>query len=229
MVAAANGACALDGVSGGLAASGIIGRMANQIGSLGGLPETRGGLINATSEPHNVHPLWRTGLVSGSFESRSALTWNPEGMTGFSLRTTFATDQITGQEAQVVVESLIRERTLIIRMSGTELAGAPTVVDFRVTMADGRALPHWLDRVGAQVLMGERPVDAEVLELHITANLSDGSTIERDVSIQAITGEIQPLVLGKRTELMPLFTDQLQHQAQRNDNAFGKLMLALAG
>jgi hypothetical protein len=29
--------------------------------------------------------------------------------------------------------------------------------------------------------------------------------------------------------LMPLFTDQLQHHAQRNDNAFDKLMLALAG
>ena len=138
-------------------------------------------------------------------------------------------DSQTGQEAQVVVESLVRERTLILRVFSTELPNYAKVVGYRVTMADGRALPAWLDRVGSQVLMGERPVDAEEVKLHVTAILSDGSTIERDVVVQTNSGEIQPLKLGKRSEAAPLFTDQLGHFAKLNDNQFERLLSALAG
>lgn len=203
--------------------------MANQISGLGGIGGTRAGASVASIEAYEAHALWRTGLLTDSHFSRSSLVWQPEGLTGFSLRSTFATESATGREAQVVIESLVRERTLILRVFSTELAGHAKVVDYRVTAADGRALPSWLDRVGPQVLMGERPVDAEEVKLHVTAILSDGSTIERDVVVQTNSGEIQPLVLGKRTETAPLFSDQIQHFAQGRDNGFAKLLAALAG
>jgi hypothetical protein len=208
---------------------GIVDAAANQVSSLGGIGGTRSGATVAQSEVRETHTLWKSGFANGDHSSRSATVWQPEGMTGFSLRSTFAMDSQTGKEAQVVVESLVRERTLILRVFSTELPSYAKVVDYRVTMADGRALPAWLDRVGSQVLMGERPVDAEEVKLHVTAILSDGSKIERDVVVQTNTGEIQPLKLGKRSDAAPLFTDQLGHFAQLNDNNFEKLLLALAG
>ena len=229
VVAAVHDAGGINSIGSGIAVKGIVDTVANQISGLGGIGGTRMGATVASIEPHETHTLWRTGLPTDSYFSRTSLVWQPEGLTGFSLRSTFATESATGREAQVVIESLVRERTLILRVFSTELAGHAKVVDYRVSMADGRALPSWLDRVGPQVLMGERPVNAEEVKLHVTAILSDGSTIERDVVVQTNSGEIQPLALGKRTEAAPLFSDQIQHLAQGRDNGFAKLLVALAG
>jgi hypothetical protein len=59
--------------------------------------------------------------------------------------------------------------------------------------------------------------------------MSDGTTIERDVVIQTNSGEIQPLKETKRSDAMPLFSDQLRHLAERDNTEFERLLLALAG
>ena len=106
------------------------------------------------------------------------------------------------------------------------------MVDYTVELANGQALPRWLSYNGQRVIMGERPADVEKIELHITARLSDGSVIERDVVVQTNSGEIKPLTPMRRSEVVPLFTDQLRQHAALQYNRpteFAALLRALAG
>jgi VCBS repeat-containing protein len=229
VVDAVNEAGYLDGVNPYLTVDGIIQLTANRISQLGGFADARTGIANATREPQDIHPLWRAGHFNEDRSTHGTMTWRPEGLTGFSLRSTFAIDSSSGAEAQVVMESLIRDRTLIVRLSSTEVPQHAHVVGYEVTSADGSPAPAWLDRIDAGVLMGQWPVDAEFLDLRVKAILSDGTTVERDVEIQLNSGEIQPLKLEKRTEVIPLFSDQLQRHAQQKDSEFDILIMALTG
>ena len=124
---------------------------------------------------------------------------------------------------------MIRDRQMIVNFSHTDLVGHAKVVEYRVMQADGRPLPAWLNQAGGNILLGEHPVDVEKVQLHVIAIMSDGTTLERDVEIQTMSGEIQPLKESKRSEAMPLFTEQLRNFAEREQNDFEKLVEALAG
>jgi VCBS repeat-containing protein len=221
------------GLPTGIAASGIVDLAANQISHLGGLAN-RGGLVGSTgqfgtTDPRLTSPVWQLqNLISERFGAPGS-NWNPEGLTGFSLRYTFAADPASNARGQIVLDSIVRDRTLIVNLSSTRIADHAHVVEYRVMQADGRPLPGWLDRAGANVLIGERPVDVEEIKLHVIAVMSDGSTIERDVVIQTNSGEIQPLKDTKRTDVMPLFSDQLRQFAERDETEFERLLTALAG
>ena len=122
----------------------------------------------------------------------------------------------------------MRDRTLIVNLSSTSIPSHSRVVEYRVMQADGRPLPGWLDRVGTQVLMGEHPVDVEVVKLRVIAILSDGTSIERDVEIRTTTGEIQPLK-AKPAAVVPLFTDQLRRAGEQGSEDFQRMLKALGG
>ena len=47
--------------------------------------------------------------------------------------------------------------------------------------------------------------------------------------IQTNSGEIQPLNESKRSDMMPLFSDQLTTFAERDQTEFERLLQALAG
>ncbi len=232
VVAAVHDAGTLNSIADGISAQGIVVATANQIGNLGGLSghtvsSTVGGDITGTTKT-----IWQSGFATESHSARATMLWQPEGLTGFSLRSTFAMDSSTGREAQVVVESLVRDRSLILRLSSTEVLGKAHVVDYSVELANGQALPRWLSYNGQRVVMGERPADVERIELHITATLSDGSVIERDVVVQTNSGEIKPLTPMRRSDVVPLFTDQLrQHAAVQHSHSleFSTLLRALTG
>jgi Cadherin-like domain len=204
----------------GITASGIVDAAAHRISGLGGL--TQGERI----DPREINPVWRLQNLINQRFGHAEGTWNPEGLTGFSLRYTFAADQ-TG-EAQIVMESLVRERTLIVNLSSTQIKDHATVVEYKVMQADGKPLPNWLSFAGSNVLIGERPVDQEVVKLRVIALMSDGSTIERHVVIQTTSGEIQPLE-SKRADVAPMFSDQLDQYANAEDQSFDELLRALAG
>jgi large repetitive protein len=214
----------------GIAARGIVGIAANQISSLGGLGSYGSPTGQAVhTDPRTSSPVWQLQhLISERFGG-SHDNWNPEGLTGFSLRFTFAADPLSPARAQIVLDSLVRDRTLILNLSSTQIPDHARVVEYRVMQADGRPLPGWLDRVGTNVLMGERPVNVEDVRLRVIALMSDGTTLERDVVIQTSSGEIQPLADGKRADVMPLFTEQLRQFAQADNTEFERLLTALAG
>jgi hypothetical protein len=159
------------------------------------------------------------------------------GLTGFSLRFNTADgtipDGVPSGSSQIVLESLVRNGNLIVTLSSIQIPGQASVIDYRVMQADGRPLPTWLDRNG-KTLTGHRPADSETLKLKVIGILSDGTTIERDVVIQTISGEIQPLegsnlAGSKRAALAPTFSEQLRTFAEARDAAFDQLQLALAG
>lgn len=115
-----------------------------------------------------------------------------------------------------------------MRLSSTELPNHAHVIDYSVMQADGKPLPIWLDRAGGDLLIGNRPIDSEELKLRVIARLSDGTTIERHVVIQSVTGEIQPLQLERRADLAPIFTDQLERETRRASVDIDSLAAALA-
>jgi hypothetical protein len=60
------------------------------------------------------------------------------------------------------------------------------------------------------MLLVEIPIEGGTLDLTIAAHLSDGTVIERSVTIQNATGEVQPLAPG--ASRAPLFDEMLRQQ-----------------
>jgi len=86
------------------------------------------------------------------------------------------------------------------------------VVNYRVTMVDGSALPEWLrmDDSGALVT-GYPPVGLEELQLRIEVVLTDGSTIIRYIEVDLTSGEIASIdEINSENVAGSSFSDQLQ-------------------
>ncbi|MBX9926717.1 MAG: cadherin-like domain-containing protein, partial [Hyphomicrobiaceae bacterium] len=156
--------------------------------------------------PDQARTIWETAFYPGS---RSSFPSEPEGLTGFSLRLGLAGYSIESSDrSQVIIETLVRERTLIVQISNT--AGSEKrVVDYRVLRADGGPAPAWLDRVGPNLLVGQRPADVEQIGLRVIVVFSDGTTEAKSVSIETMSGEIKPLLVGDRADIRLPFMEQL--------------------
>ena len=144
-------------------------------------------------------------------EYRGAGHWGPEGLSGFSLRFSLGiaqSDQSHG--GQVILETLVRDRVLLVQISNTFAMSEGPATEYRIMQADGKPLPDWLDKTNGTLLIGEHPADVEVLRLRVIAILSDGTTITREVEIRTSTGEIQALLVERRTEVPRMFSDQLE-------------------
>ena len=89
-------------------------------------------------------------------------------------------------QSQLVVESLVQEHVIYIDIdyeTGSEI----DVNTYRATLASGEPLPDWLKiDPNAGLLIGDVPVDAEVIELRLEVNLSDGTQIVRYVEVQLV-------------------------------------------
>ena len=130
---------------------------------------------------------------------------------------------------QIIIESLVRDRTLILQITNTLTPGDKRIIDYRVTRADGTALPAWLDRVGKDLLIGEHAPDEEVINLRVEAIYSDGSTAVEEVTIQTSTGEIQPLKNIQKDATPPaLFKDQLKARPTLSTGQIENLGRAIA-
>jgi hypothetical protein len=167
--------------------------------------------------------------LSREFNSRLGQTFaDPNGLSGFSLRFAIGDSGIEhSQIGQLIVETLVRERILLINITNTFEQVGDGLVEYRVLQADGKPLPGWLSRADDGVLMGEHPANVEVLELKVIAIRGDGSTIVREVRIDTNTGEILPLDRVQRSEAPLMFGDQLRAQAMLSEHEIGNLARAL--
>ncbi len=194
------------------------------LGTIGDLPAN--GAIG-----HLLGRLMPTSFGNGGQDAayfRDTAVWAPQGLTGFSLRyhvVEFDDPLLEHDHRQIVLDSMVRDRTLYIQVrkllaksdpalierdlivgtsNGTPFRAGTEINQLNVTLSDGRPLPAWLDRVGTGLLMGERPADADRIDLRISASMSDGSSITRHVTIDTNTGEIQPLEQQeRRSEQLP--------------------------
>ena len=176
--------------------------------SLNGLPSLSGSSSILGTEIDRLDGIWSSVQRLVSSGAGAGGTWGPEGMTGFSLRYGGLGGSSTSE--LISIESLVRERALMINAQGIGHEAGKSVVEFRFLQANGRPLPSWLNEASDGFLIGERPSDVERLELRVIAVLEDGTVIEKDVVIDTMAGEIKPLETGRRTELPPMFYDQFE-------------------
>ena len=110
---------------------------------------------------------------------------------GFSLKFGDAARQRLGEGGTgVAIEALVTDQVLTITLKEIGKADGVGVLDYQVSSADGQRLPGWLDRPVDDLLHGRIPANVEVLDLEVTALLSDGRTISQSVRIWTATGEI---------------------------------------
>ncbi|MCB1521352.1 MAG: tandem-95 repeat protein, partial [Hyphomicrobiaceae bacterium] len=209
-----NGISQLNSIAGSLGVDNVVVAAANGIQSLGGIGEigADGKTISSVLAQQELSRLSAIGEQYLGLQSGS--TWDVRGLTGFSLRFQLGADGAGFDGDELVVESLVRERVLILHL-GTRFSDfGSRAVEYRVTQSDGRPLPAWLDRVGRDVIVGQRPASVETLQIKVTAVSADGASVTRNVTIEAVTGEIQPLASTNTNVVPNMFSDELH---RRND------------
>lgn len=217
----------LGSIANSLTEAGVVVAAANGAQSLGGISGTVSDtLITQTIEYERMRSL--EGFA-GFERSRDLLSI--DGLPGFSLRRDVPGNLggLSSQE-QVVIESLVRGRTLIVQVTNTVSDGARKIVDYRFSQIDGRPLPQWLDRAGRDLLIGERAANSETIKIRVEAVYDDGKVVVQDVRIDTATGEIQPLKAGQQGMLAPkLFHEQFRIQQMLSPDEVQSLGRLLAG
>ncbi len=198
----------LSGLANQLSAEGVVLAAANSGRSLNGIGSmsANGAIIETIRAERAIEIAGAAGF------ERSNQVWNIECLPGFSLRNNVPGNLGgLGSREQVIIESIVRERTLIVQISNTLKTGDKRIVDYRITQADGTPLPEWLNRAGKELLIGQREPNQEFISLKVEALYTDGSVVVEQVKIDSATGEISPLKPGRQGFLQPkLFGDQLR-------------------
>ncbi len=209
-----------------LSAEGIVMAATNGIRSLGGLSSLRsdGAVLDTIRAERAREILFRAGFEASFGQSRL------EGLPGFSLRNDVP-GNLGGLSAreQIIVESLVRNSTLMLQISNTIEDGTRRIVEYRVTQSDGTPLPKWLNKAGPDFLIGRHDVGVENISLRIEAVYSDGSMFSENVRINATTGEIQKIADHRAENVAPppMFSDQFRAQPLLTDSQVEGLSRAL--
>ena len=214
-----------------LGADGIIIQTANQIDNLHGTGSNAGATDDVQSALSN-DSLWQFAQAMDKFNDTGADSWQPQELTGFSLRQPFA--QGTGHEDSVganhiVIDTLVRHEQLFIQVTRDGQADGEQIAEFRFTRADGRALPDWLRAAQGGLLIGNRPVNVTHIDISVTAVLDDGSVQTTAVTIQTTSGEIKLLEkISLNGDLGLTFAEQLTGHSESESTSLDQLAKALA-
>ncbi|MGC4026057.1 MAG: Ig-like domain-containing protein [Mesorhizobium sp.] len=151
------------------------------------------------------HPLFRGG---------SALT-DPDGRDG----------------TWFMVSTIMREGVLQLTIltadgeRGAEIASGHTV-----TLADGRALPSWVEMDRGGMLIGHPPAGQAFIDLKIQAMDKDNRVIVDNVRIDLTTGVVATHTSDQRTDAGPLlFSDQTTAGIEMSIERANSLAAALTG
>ena len=98
--------------------------------------------------------------------------------------------------------STSKDRMLTISLSGIPGFTLPSIVDVDVRQLDGTPLPYWLDGSLLRQITGLAPAGVEFIDLHVRVVLSDGTTVSKNIRVDAATGEIEELP-DRRTDAGP--------------------------
>ena len=166
-------------------------------------------LLNGSAAVHRIATLYNQAWTgSDPFSVLSVGGWSPVTTIGSSLRVGAEGSTVNGATS-FMVQSNVHEGVLSLTFEETGAqTDHPHVIDYRVTLADGRALPDWLERPSIDLLRGHRAADAETVDLSVTAVYSDGTQLSQSVRVHALTGVIETLP-GRRAAITPtLFSRQ---------------------
>ena len=202
----------LRSIAGQIGANGAVLAAANGVRDLDGIASINdSGMVVETIRVERARDImWQAGF------DREFQEYEIEGLPGFSLRNNVP-GNLGGLSAreQVVIESLVRQETLIIQISNTVEAGVKRIVDYRISQIDGTPLPGWLNRAAKDLLIGRREAGVEYIDLKVEAVYSDQSVVVENVRIETATGEIKPLKTADSGTPAPrLFGDQFHAPSQ---------------
>lgn len=93
----------------------------------------------------------------------------------------------------MIIESLVRDRTLIVQISNSVCDTTKSVQEYRVSQANGQPLPSWLDRAGESLVIGQRSVNVDHVDLSVTVIYTDGSFEKKIVQIDTMLGDVKLL------------------------------------
>ena len=228
VVDAINEVSFLGGISGQLSSEGIVVAAANGMSHLDGI-------ARFSDRMPTVAKLLDKGqilkLLDGAFTTGGLpfdQSWDVSGLKGFSLKFNLG-DGGSSSGERLVLESLVRQETLVLRVTTEDVGHVEGDVEYKFQLADGRPLPAWLDRVGHDLVVGRHPPSVESVDLKVMAIFPDGRTITRFVTIQANTGEIQPMK-DRRAEISPpLFLDDVRKRIDDQGSEVRQLYRALGG
>jgi hypothetical protein len=93
----------------------------------------------------------------------------------------------------VIIESLVRDRTLIVQISNSVCDTTKSVQEYRVSQANGQPLPSWLDRAGESLVIAQRSVNVDHVDLSVTVIYTVGSFEKKIVQIDTMLGDVKLL------------------------------------
>jgi VCBS repeat-containing protein len=165
---------------------GIIVQTVNNLQSLGGT----GTIGNAGADGTQNSDIRQMSQRLAEITGTSLKSWDVAGLTGFSVKID-AGSALSETGGHLTVGTLVQQNTLYIEIrNDLEFKNQESVQKYDIKMANGEPLPSWLKLTTGGLLVGERPVQSEEITLQITAIISDGSKLEKMVSIQTRNGEI---------------------------------------
>ncbi|EJN03643.1 Ig-like domain-containing protein [Phyllobacterium sp. YR531] len=135
----------------------------------------------------------------------------------------------SSEETFFVVDTVINDNMLYVLVSGRETGNnGDGKVEFRITLADGRALPNWFALTKDGVAIGQPPAGMSFIDIRINA-ASDGRVVEETLRIDMPTGTILNHSADRRGDIQPeLFSDRLFAELSGRENDTATLATALA-
>jgi hypothetical protein len=207
---AITGVRSLNGISNELTEHGIVTAAANQVSSLNGIAASDAVGTSERPQPLSDERAWAiVQALNDTGYQGSANSWDAHALTGFSLRMNLLGSETgSSSSAQIIIESLVRDQTLIIQITNSVPDATKSVQEYRISQANGQPLPNWLDRAGKSLVIGQRPPNIDRLDLSVTVIYTDGSFEEKAVQIDTKSGDIKLLELKQEANLNRTFSEQ---------------------
>ncbi len=119
--------------------------------------------------------------------------------------------------------------TILLQISEILDDGASSAIeDYRLTLADGRALPEWLTKGTNGLIFAELPADVGSVDIKLSIALENGQTMTGFFTIHARTGEITDISKDQAPEqFSSLFSEQLTDTMKVQEEGFNNLANAL--
>ncbi|GJD94845.1 Ig-like domain-containing protein [Methylobacterium iners] len=209
VVDAVRGIGSLKSTAEAISADGAVVAAVNNAGSLGGATALDAARPIITQEVNRATPRGEGSLEASQDHGQPWFSARP--FLGRSVDLDAGTNGGLSRAIGIQVEAIRHHDALVVnfRDLAPSRTGA-TVVEYRLTSADGRPLPAWLERGGASMYWGRPPANAQAVELVAEFVMSDGTVVKRSIRIDVDNAEIRttPTPGPEAAAPAPLFSEQ---------------------
>lgn len=204
----------LGGISDRITADGPIDSVVNAFGTLNGIS-------GLPAEGAVLHVVRQIGEWSDSTKRIDDLIVKP--LRGGS---SIDVSSAGGEHTWFKVDAILDQGLIYVLISAREGGAA---VEFRVTQADGRALPEWLSVTSRGVTIGQVPAGSPFIDLRVQA-VVEGGVVEDTFRVDLLTGTILDHAADRRADLdSGFFSTRLDQELDGGIEEANLLVKALQG